>query len=107
MSRYRQPLTHLESNRSKPVAHTITALCGLTGVILILLFTYHHNRRPDIRLGAEPSSLAAVAAILPGSRLAERAGLHSGDSIEDIDQKLEQFRFQLVNGVVIEASYQT
>ena len=90
------PHTHF----SNAVAHTITALCALTGVILILLFTYHHERRPEIRLGAEPSSLGALAAILPGSRLAETAELRPSDSIEDIDDKLKPFRFQLVDGVI-------
>jgi hypothetical protein len=42
--------------------------------------------------------------MLPGSRLAETANLHPGDSLEDIDEKLEQFRFQLVDGA-IEARY--
>lgn len=85
----------------KPVAHTMTALCALTGVFLIVL-SYHHQRRFEVRLAAEPLSLAGVAAILPESRLARTADLLPGDTLEEIDEKLRPFRFRLENGLIQE-----
>jgi hypothetical protein len=86
------------------VAHTIAALCAITGIFLILL-SYHHQQRFEIRLAAEPLSLASVAAILPEARLARTADLEPGDSVDEIDEKLKRFRFRLVNGLIQETRF--
>jgi hypothetical protein len=73
-------------------------LCGLTGVILIVLFTYHYKWYSSIPLRAKPSGIATVAAQL---RVSERnfpatADLDPSDSIAEIQRKLDKFRFQLL-----------
>jgi hypothetical protein len=103
-SNYQQPLTDLESNFSKPVAHALTALCAPTGVILIVLFLYYHKRYSHIRLGAEPSGIATIAALLSESTFPATTGLRPGDSIEIIQEKLSKFRFRLRSNGAIEAT---
>jgi hypothetical protein len=88
---------------NKPVAHALTALCAPTGVILIVLFLYYHRRYSGIRLGAEPSGIASVAALLSESTFAATARLHPRDSIETIEEKLDKYRFWLRPGGGIDA----
>jgi hypothetical protein len=93
----------LELNLSEPVAHSLTVLCGLTGLTLFALFWYHPMRRHKIRLGAEPSGIATVAALLSTSRFPE--DLDPSDNFKTIVGKLSKRRFGLLeNGGVDYAS---
>ena len=103
MSNYQQPLTNSEWNFSKPVAHALTAFCAPTGVILIALFLYYHKRYAQVRLGAEPSGIATIAALLSKSTFPKTADLQPNDSLEIIEDKLSKFRFRLLRTGGIEA----
>ena len=85
-----QPLTCLD----------LTALCGVTAIPLILLFRRHHELRKNVWLGAKPSGIATVAAVLSKTHFPPEAKLDPGDNIEDIENKLRIFRFKLHEGGV-------
>jgi hypothetical protein len=92
---YREPSRNSGPNFSEPVAHALTVLCALTGVILIVLFYYYHMRTKDIRLSAEPSGIATIAALLSRSRFPTTANLQPSDNFETIRDKLQDYRFKL------------
>jgi len=92
---YQEPLTHSGPTFSEPVAHALTVLCALTGVVLIVLFYYYHMRTKDIRLSAEPSGIATIAALLSRSRFPAAANLQPSDDFETIRDKLQNYRFKL------------
>jgi len=82
------------------VAHFLTGMCVLTGVTLLALFLYHHMRRGDIQLGAEPSRIATILALL-SEEFRAKTNIHPRDSLMNIEKKLNGFRFKLLeNGAV-------
>jgi len=91
---YDVPTYRLVAN--KPVSHALTVLCGITGVSLLAIFLYHHMGRGDVWLGAEPSGIATVAALLSRSRFPAHVRLHPSDSIEEIQAKLGGLRFKML-----------
>lgn len=53
--------------------------------------------RQEIWLGAEPSGIATVAALLSKSKFTTTTGLHPSDSIEQIEKKLDGLYFKLLD----------
>lgn len=86
--------SYFELNLSEPVAHLLTILCSFTGITLFVLFLHHPMRRHAIRLGAEPSGIAAIAALLSKSTFLQ--DLDPRDDIQTIVQKLRTRRFELL-----------
>ena len=85
------------------MAHSLTALCAFTGITLFALFSYHHLRRGDVRLGAEPSGIATFAALVSKSKFLGETDLRPGDSIETIEKKLGGLRFKLLKNGGVDA----
>ena len=79
------------------MAHSLTALCGFTGVILFALFLYHHICRKKIWLGASPSRIATVAALLSKSEFPKERQLLPSDDLETIEHKLFRLNFKLLD----------
>jgi len=44
------------------LAYALTILCGLTGVTVVLLYSYHCMYRPNIWLGAKTSGITTITA---------------------------------------------
>lgn len=80
-------------NFSEPVSYTLTVLCAVTGVVVILLFRYHRMQTNNLQLGAEPSGIATVAALLSGSSIPGR--LQPAYDVDTIRRELDVFRFKL------------
>ena len=80
-------------NFSEPVSYTLTVLGAVTGVAVILLFRYHRMRTNDLPLGAEPSGIATVAAMLSGSSIPGR--LQPTYDITTIRREMDGLRFKL------------
>lgn len=85
---------------SPPVAHVLTAMCGVTAVILVVLFRRHHELRKNVPLNAKPSGIATVAAVLSKTEFPPEAKLDPNDTIEVIEDKLRTLRFKLNQGGV-------
>ena len=92
---YQRRLTHLKLRPSEPVAHSLSAMCGLTGVTLFVLFLCYRKWCKDIRLGAPPSRIATIAALLSKSKFAAEKNLLPSDDLQTIEHKLFRLRFKL------------
>jgi len=75
-------------------SHALSALCGATGLILLLVFVGHH-RRKTVQLACEPSGIATTAAMLSSSSFPEKLALRPKDDANDLKNKLGKVRFML------------
>ena len=76
------------------MAHALSALCGATGLILLVVFVGHHWRK-TVQLACEPSGIATTAAMLSSSSFPKNLGLSPQDDANNLENKLGEVWFML------------